>query len=99
MESTQDIMRLANPPELLFDNDRVRVLRCFFRPGEHAQMHSHPDHITYPTKEGRLKIVSPFGETEIMDYEAGKVLFFEGESHEVTNIGDSETELIVVELK
>ncbi len=99
MDPTQDTVRLANPPELLFDNDRVRVLRCIFKPGEHAQMHSHPDHITYTTKEGRLKIVSPFGEAEILDYEAGRVLFFEAESHEVTNIGDSETELIVVELK
>ena len=90
---------MPNPPEIPLENDRVRVLRVSFKPGDKAAMHSHPDYITYTTKGGELKMASPSGGTETMLFEAGKALFFKAETHEVENTGGSEMETIVVELK
>lgn len=94
-----EVFRAANPPEILLENDRVRVLRVGFRPGDKAAMHSHPDYVTYTTKGGDLKMNSPSGGSEIVSFEEGKAIFFKAESHEVENVGSSEVEAIVVELK
>ncbi len=94
-----DVFKTATPPELLLENNRVRVLRVSFRPGEKAAMHSHPDYITYVTKSGELRMTSPSGDIETMSFEAGKAVYFNAESHEVENSGSSEVEAIVIEIK
>lgn len=94
-----DVFQTTKPPEILLENERVRVLRVSFKPGDKAAMHSHPDYVTYTTKGGELKMVSPSGSTETMPFEAGKAMYFNAESHEVENAGGSEVETIVVEIK
>jgi len=98
-QERMDAFQTANPPELLLENDRVRVLRVSFKPGDKAAMHSHPDYVTYVTKSGDLRITSPSGNSETVSFEAGKAVFFNAESHKVENSGSSEVEAIVIEIK
>jgi len=96
----QDPLRVAsNAYGLLLENDRARVLRLYLKPGDKAAMHSHPDHIIYVVKGSKGQIVSSSGNMETLDMETGKALFLEAQSHEATNVGDADLELIVVELK
>ena len=106
MKSTQeaqeapDAMQAAsNVYEQLMENDRVRVLKVVFKPGDKAAMHHHPDHVAYAVKGGRLHFAHPSGEAQTMDVESGQTLFLDAQTHEATNVGDSEIELVVIELK
>jgi quercetin dioxygenase-like cupin family protein len=99
-QGAQDPLRVAsNVYGLVMENDRVRVLRVSFRPGDKAAMHYHPDHVVYVVKGGKAQLASPSGKTDTLDLETGKAIFLEAQSHETTNVGDTDLELVVVELK
>ncbi len=98
-EEEQDALQAAsNVYELVMENDRVRLLRAVFKPGAKAAMHHHPDHAVYVVKGGKIQLVSPSGEIQTLDLEPGKALFLEAQSHEATNLGNGDIELLVVEL-
>jgi len=61
-------------------------------------MHSHPDHVVYVLKGGRLKITAS-GKTDVFDLKTGQAIFFQAQSHEVENTGKTDVDLLVVELK
>jgi beta-alanine degradation protein BauB len=85
-----------NKPEL--ENERVRVLKVTFKPGEKAPLHHHPDHVVYVRKGGKMKLTIE-GKTDIVNFETGKTLFLNEQSHEVENMGPTTVDLLVVELK
>ncbi len=106
MGSAQEERELMDPlkvaadvVELLMENDRVRVIRGYLRPGEKAAIHSHPDHVVYVLKGGRVEMAYPTGKADTMELVQGKAIFMEAQSHEVMNIDDTDVELIIVELK
>ena len=80
------------------ENDRVRVLDVLFKPNDKAAMHSHPDHVVYVLKGGKLKLTA-LGKTDVLDLKTGQAMFFEAQSHEVENTGETDVDLLVVELK
>jgi quercetin dioxygenase-like cupin family protein len=80
------------------ENDRVRVSDVLFKPNDKAPMHSHPDHVVYVLKGGRLKIITS-GKTDVFDLKTGQAIFFKAQSHEVANTGKTDVDLLVVELK
>jgi quercetin dioxygenase-like cupin family protein len=82
----------------LIENERVRIFKAIFKPGDVAKMHHHPDHVVYVLKGGELKLISE-GKTDTLNLESGKVLFLNEQIHEAQNIGQSTIELLVVELK
>jgi quercetin dioxygenase-like cupin family protein len=101
MEMNQNIDPLVsakNVYKFINENDRVRVLKVTFNPGDTAKMHHHPEHVVYVLKGGRLKLVSG-GKTQEMDLKEGSVVFLEAQNHEATNTGGTMIELLVVELK
>jgi beta-alanine degradation protein BauB len=88
----------SNVYKLLFENDRVRVLAVNFKPGDTAKMHHHPDHIIYVLKGGKMQMTSE-GKTDEMILDRDSVVFLNAQNHEATNIGNTEVDLIVTELK
>jgi quercetin dioxygenase-like cupin family protein len=80
------------------ENDRVRLLDTLFKPNDNAAMHSHPDHVIYVLKGGKIKITSS-GKTDVLDLKAGQAMFLKAQSHEAENIGKTDVDLLVVELK
>ena len=99
MDKNLDPMVVAsNVYRFLDENERVRVLEVVFKPGETAKMHHHPEHVAYVLKGGKIRMASG-GRTDELDAKAGSVMFLKEQDHEVTNIGNSEVDLLVVELK
>ncbi len=80
------------------DNERVRVLRVTFKPGEKAPLHHHPDHVVYIFSGGKMKLTIE-GKADVMNFETGKTVFLNEQSHEVENVGQTTVDLLVVELK
>jgi quercetin dioxygenase-like cupin family protein len=99
-QEAMDAMQVAsNVYERLLENDRVRMLKVTFKPGDKAAMHHHPDHAVYVVKGGKLHFSYPSGNPESMELESGKAIFLDAQTHEATNVGDTEIELVVVEIK
>ena len=83
----------------LFENDTVRVLEMRLPPGSEDQMHEHPTETVYFVSGGNFKITLPQGEVLQKEVIAGEVMFHEAWTHRVKNIGTSEVQAIIVELK
>lgn len=92
------LVAAANVYKLINENDKVRVLQVTIKPGEVAKMHHHPEHVVYVLKGGKAKFTAD-GKTDEMTMAAGSAVFLPAQSHEVTNIGKSTLDLIVMELK
>ena len=96
----QDALQAAsNVTKLIMENDRVRVLDVWFKPGEKATMHTHPDHVMYIFNNGKLKLTSSTGKPQVMDLKAGQTIWMDATSHTVENLGKTDVHLLVVELK
>lgn len=101
MEKIQDVLKAAaNAYKLLMENEKVRVLDIFLRPGEKAPMHNHPsDHVVYVMADTKLKLSFPDGKTNEVDLKTGQTLWMEAGSHATENIGTGEAHNLVIELK
>jgi quercetin dioxygenase-like cupin family protein len=99
IEKTQDPLKVAkNVYKLVLENDRVRVLDLFLKPGDKAAMHYHPDHVIYVLNGGKAKLTSS-GKTDVMDMKSGQGIFLKAQSHDAENTGKTDLHLLVVELK
>ena len=82
-----------------FENASVRVLRVKVGPGEKSVMHRHPNAVAIFQTAGRVKFTFPNGKTEERDIVAGTTLWTPAITHQPENIGSSEFEVVLVELK
>ena len=99
MMDKMDPLKVANNVyKFIMENDRVRVLEVDFRPNDKAIMHHHPDHVVHVLKGGKLKLTSG-GKTDTLDLKTGETIFLKAQNHEATNIGNTQLDLLVVELK
>jgi quercetin dioxygenase-like cupin family protein len=89
----------SNIAGMLLENDQVRVIRGYLKPGEKAAMHSHPDHVVFVAKGSTARLTDPSGKENTMDLGSGQAVFMKAQSHEITNVGETDLEMIVVELK
>jgi quercetin dioxygenase-like cupin family protein len=84
---------------VLLENEEVRVLAYGDRPGDRTHPHHHPAFVLYALAPFKRKLVLPDGTERIREFKAGDVLYSPGESHVGVNIGDTPTQVIIVELK
>lgn len=82
-----------------FENASVRVLRVKVGPGEKSVMHRHPNAVAIFQTGGRVKFTFPDGKTEERDIVAGQTLWTPAIKHQPENIGSTEFEVVLVELK
>ena len=85
--------------ELLFENDRVRVLDFRLRRGATEKPHHHPAHVAYILVPMKIRFTLPDGQTRLREASAGDVLYSEEVTHASENIGDTDAHGILVELK
>jgi len=86
--------------KIIFENDKIRVLKVTVPPGAKAAMHWHPENINYILAPGKLTFTKPDGSTsEVMLVEGQVTSSPIASSHEVENIGDTEVQTIQVEMK
>lgn len=98
--SAQDTL-LVNPDsiKLKFENDRVRVLESILLPGGKEKMHSHPSYVVYVIKGGKVRIHGADGKTTETELKTGDVIYRDPVTHWGENIGTTEIDEILVELK
>jgi hypothetical protein len=84
---------------VVLENDRVRVLRYHDKPGEKTRQHAHPDYVVYATSSFKRRLTFPDGRMVEVDVHAGSVAWMEGHTHIGENIGATDTDAVIVELK
>jgi len=89
----------SNVYTALLENDRVRVLEFRIRPGDKTAMHAHPDLVAITVRGGKVKFTAPNGESAEAELEDGSVMFFGATEHTTENVGTSEANGFLVELK
>jgi mannose-6-phosphate isomerase-like protein (cupin superfamily) len=86
--------------KVIFEDDKMRVLKVTVNPGDKAEMHWHPRNINYVLSAGTLRFDRPDGTSVDVDLTEGQVTSSPSESsHAVENIGDGIVSTIQVELK
>jgi len=99
-QNIDDIVKIA--PEIhkvLFENDRIRMLKVTVKPGDTVPLHTNPENVNYILQGGTLRFTNPDGSTQDVELTAGQVIPAPVGSHAVENIGDTEVQTIGVELK
>jgi quercetin dioxygenase-like cupin family protein len=84
---------------VVLENDRVRVLRYHDKPGDRTSQHAHPDYALYAESSFKRRLTFPDGRKQEVDVKAGSVVWMKGHIHVGENIGDTNTDVIIVELK
>lgn len=82
-----------------FENEKVRIVRIKYSPGEESVMHYHPDSIAVFMTDNRGQMTMPDGSTTDTEARAGDVVFNQAGQHLPKNMSESGTELVLVELK
>jgi quercetin dioxygenase-like cupin family protein len=82
-----------------FENARVRVLETISHPGDHEGWHSHPANIVYVVAGGKLRITTPDGKSNDVEFKTGDTLYRDPVTHAAENIGTTTLHAIIVELK
>jgi quercetin dioxygenase-like cupin family protein len=84
-----------HPCEKLFEDAQVRVARCTFPPG----CHSHPSYLSYVASGGQAQIQDEKGVRKV-EVKTGALVDAQPTPwHELTNIGDTTLQFVVVEKK
>ena len=82
-----------------FENDKVRVLRIKYGPGEKSVMHAHPALVAVFLTDGKVRFTFPDGKKEDITAKAGQVMHYDAFEHDPENVGNKPFEVIGVELK
>lgn len=84
---------------VVLENDRVRVLRYHDKPGDRTLQHAHPDYVLYAESSFKRRLIFPDGQKQEVDVKKGNFGWFKAHTHIGENIGDTDTDVIIVELK
>lgn len=84
---------------VILENERVRVLRYHDKPGDRTLQHAHPDYVMYAESSFKRRLILPDGRTREVDVKAGSTAWVKAHIHIGENIGDSDTNVILIELK
>ncbi|MEO8050382.1 MAG: cytoplasmic protein [Acidobacteriota bacterium] len=82
-----------------FENDRVRVLRVSYGPGEKSVMHYNPDSVIVSLTGDKTRMTEPDGKSHEASAKAGAVIWSPAGSRLPENVSDKRDEVIVVEMK
>jgi quercetin dioxygenase-like cupin family protein len=84
---------------VVMENERVRVLKYHDKPGDRTSQHAHPDYVLYAESSFKRRLTFPGGQKQDVEVKAGSVFWMKGHIHIGENIGDTNTDVIIVELK
>lgn len=82
-----------------FEDDKVRILRIAYGPGEESAMHFHPDSVAVFLTDHLVQMTMPDGSTSEVSASAGDTLFLPAGQHLPKNISQQPWEVVLVELK
>ena len=82
-----------------FENARVRVLRVRYGPKEKSVWHRHPAGVVIAVTDAHVKFNLPGGKSQETNLKAGQTQATPAGRHLPENLGDSDFEVVLVELK
>ena len=82
-----------------YENDRVRVLEYSDKPGDRTHEHRHPSFVLYAVASFKRKLVLPDGKELIREFKAGDVMWSDAQTHIGMNVGETPTQVIMIEIK
>lgn len=85
--------------KVLFENEQVRLLEVKMQPGDHTEMHSHPDNLIYTLSGGKVAFTAPSGEVAELEVPTGSSIWMDATDHETNNVGDTAIHAIMIEPK
>jgi quercetin dioxygenase-like cupin family protein len=85
--------------QVKLENDRVRVLEFKSDPGDREDWHTHPAFVVYVVTGGTLRISTPDGKSDVVEFQPGDIKFREPVTHRTENIGNTRLHAILVELE
>lgn len=93
------IVVAPNNYKVVFENDKVRVLSFHGKPGDKWGLHAHPDAVVVSLNEYTVRNVVPGNEPTERNAKRGDVLWIPARSHTGENVGGSDMDCVLVELK
>jgi quercetin dioxygenase-like cupin family protein len=84
--------------QVVFENDRVRVLEYTDAPGDRTTPHAHPDSVMYTLSSFRRRLHQGDQHRDV-EIAAGTTGWLPAQQHAGENIGDTSTHVLFVELK
>jgi beta-alanine degradation protein BauB len=84
---------------VVFENERVRVLEYRDQPGDKTTMHTHPDFVVVSRSAFKRRLTLPGGKSGMREFKPGEVMWTDAQSHIGENIGDTDTDVVIIELK
>jgi len=82
-----------------FENDRVRIIRIKYGPGEKSVMHTHGPNVAVFLTDSTVRMNVPDGTHQDVSSKVGATQWTDGEEHLPENLGDGPIEVVLVELK
>jgi quercetin dioxygenase-like cupin family protein len=84
--------------QVIFENERVRVLEYHDRPGDQTTPHRHPDSVMVTLSGFRRRLHADLGARDVA-LEAGRAHWLPAQVHAGENTGTTPTHVLFVELK
>src|SRR5215470_70612 len=91
--------KIAQPGNVLFENEKVKVTETRIKPGEKNEMKMRNDRVNVHIKAAKFRVHYPDGKTEDFDQKAGSVRFNKAGTSSTENIGKTESQTVIVTLK
>ena len=85
--------------KIVLENERMRVLEYRDKPGDKTTMHAHPDFVVISRSAFKRQLTLPGGKTAVREFKPGEVMWTHAHSHIGENIGDTDTHVLIIELK
>lgn len=85
--------------KVTLENEHVRVLEFISDPGDKEAWHSHPAFVVYAVTAGTLRITTPDGKSNDVEFRAGDIRYREPVTHATENIGKTQLHAIIVEIE
>jgi quercetin dioxygenase-like cupin family protein len=85
--------------KVVLENERVRVLEYRDSPGQRTSPHYHPDYVLCAVSSFRRRLTLPGGREAVVEVKPGQVAWGNAQSHIGENVGDTDTHVLIVELK
>jgi quercetin dioxygenase-like cupin family protein len=87
-----------NKYQVVFENERVRVLEYRDKPGDRTSPHRHPDSVMYTLSAFERRLIQGDQHRDVQ-LEAGRVNWIAAQEHSGENIGTTESHSLFIELK
>jgi len=81
------------------ENDKIRIIRIKYGPGEKSVMHTHGPNVAVFLTTNAVRFTLPDGTSVTADSETGAAQWSDKEEHLPENLSDDPLEVVLIELK